>query len=151
MQTLQSAIPKPELREFIRIFAGREITSDEPASSQPPLISILEQVLSFEIADPMLLDYVGKPNRVSPAINLWGTFTHPFGYHRFRGHTVGFAVFLHPNASWQLFGIPPAVIEIYTLMDRMFLAVLFGTCGISSPKASPSQNVSAGSKTISCH
>jgi AraC-like DNA-binding protein len=109
LRTIQSAIPRPELREFIRIFAQREITPDEPESSQPN-IAVLEQVLAFELRDRMDLDYPDLPGSACPAINLWGSLTHPYGRHLFHGHIIGFAVFLHPNASWQLFQIPPKVL-----------------------------------------
>jgi AraC-like DNA-binding protein len=102
-------MPRPELREFVRIFAQRDISSDEPESSQPN-VAVLQQVLSFEISDRMLLEYPGRPHRNCPAINLWGSQNNPFGYHRFRGHIVGFALFLNPHASWQLFHIPPAIL-----------------------------------------
>jgi AraC-like DNA-binding protein len=109
MRNIRSAIPRPELREFIRIFAQREITSDEPESSQPN-IAVLEQVLSFELRDRMVLDYPGQPRQDCSAVNLWGSLTHPFGCHQFRGHIIGFALFLNPHASWQLFHVPPVVL-----------------------------------------
>ncbi len=109
LRTIQSATPGAELREFVRLFAQREITAEEPGSSQAN-IAVLEQVLAFEVRDRMRLEYPGQLDGHCPPINLWGSLTRPFGQHRFDGHIIGFAVFLRPHASWQLFHIPPAML-----------------------------------------
>jgi AraC-like DNA-binding protein len=109
LRTIQTATPRPELRDFIRTYAQREITADEPGSIQAN-IAVLEQVLAFEVRDRMHLEYPGHLDRPCPRINLWGSLTCPFGQHRLDGHIIGFAVFLRPHASWQLFRIPPAIL-----------------------------------------
>lgn len=109
MRTIQSATPRAELREFVRIFAQREVSADEPDSSQAN-IAVLEQVLAFELRDRMRLEYPGQTDRPCPRLNLWGSLTRPFGQHHLDGDIIGFAVFLRPHASWQLFHIPPAVL-----------------------------------------
>jgi AraC-like DNA-binding protein len=39
-----------------------------------------------------------------------GSLTYPFGGARFNGHIFGFAIFLKPFASWQLFQTPPSTL-----------------------------------------
>jgi len=45
-----------------------------------------------------------------PRATRRGSLTYPFGGARFSGYIFGFAVFLKPFASWQLFHIPPSAL-----------------------------------------
>ena len=109
MRTIQTATPRPELREFVRVYAQREITCEGAGFAQANT-AVLEQVLAFELKDRMVLDFPDGRSKPCPGINAWGSLTYPFGGSRFSGHILGFAIFLRPFASWQLFRIPPCAI-----------------------------------------
>jgi AraC-like DNA-binding protein len=109
LRTTQFATPQPELREFVRVYAQREITCDADGFAQANT-AVLEQVLAFELKDRMVLDFPDGRSKPCPGINAWGSLTYPFGGSRFSGHILGFAIFLKPFASWQLFRIPPCAI-----------------------------------------
>jgi AraC-like DNA-binding protein len=109
MRTHQMAKPGPQLREFVRAYGQREITCDARGFAQLHFAA-LEQVLSFELEDRMVLDHPDGRSEHCPGINSWGLLTCPFGRARFSGHIVGFAIFLKPFVSWQLFRIPPRAI-----------------------------------------
>jgi AraC-like DNA-binding protein len=109
LRTTQRATPHPELREFVRVFAQREITCDADGFAQANS-AVLEQVLAFELKDRMVLDFPDGRSKTCPGINAWGSLTYPFGGSRFSGHILAFAIFLKPFASWQLFRIPPGTI-----------------------------------------
>jgi AraC-like DNA-binding protein len=109
LRTTQRATPQPELREFVRVFAQREITCAADGFAQANT-AVLEQVLAFELKDRMILDFPDGRSKPCPGINAWGSLTYPFGGSRFSGHILAFAIFLKPFASWQLFRTPPGTI-----------------------------------------
>jgi AraC-like DNA-binding protein len=109
MRTIQTATPRPELREFVRVFAQREITCEGGGFAQANA-AVLEQVIDFELGDRTLLDFPDGRSELSFKSNAWGSLTYPFGGAHFNGHIFGFAIFLKPFASWQLFQTPPSTL-----------------------------------------
>lgn len=109
VRTIQMATPRPELREFVRVYAQREITC-EGADFAQANTAVLEQVLAFELSERTVLDLPDGESRICHGVNVWGSLTYPFGGARFSGHILGFGVFLTPFALWQLFRIPPGAI-----------------------------------------
>ena len=109
MRTLQTSKPRRELAEFVRIFVQREVRCDGAEFSEPNTAS-LEQVLAFDFQDQLILEYADGRNSLCPKVNAWGAFPYAGVGSRFHSHSVGFAIFLKPFASWQLFRIPPGAI-----------------------------------------
>jgi AraC-like DNA-binding protein len=109
MRTIQTATPRPELREFVRAYAEREITCEAGGFAQANS-AVLEQVIAFELGDRTLLDFPDGRSELSSKSNVWGALTYPFGSARFNGHIFGFAIFLKPFTSWQLFQTPPSTL-----------------------------------------
>ncbi len=109
MRSLQTARPRRELAGFVRAFVQREIRCNDGQFSQPN-IATLEQVLAFDFSDQLILEHPNGQDTLCPRINLWGSLPYPGVASHFHSHTVGFAIFLRPWASWRLFRIPPSVI-----------------------------------------
>lgn len=106
MRTIQTATPRPELKEFVRSYAQREIECDGAGFEQPNIAS-LEQILAFDFCDQTLLNFSDSQSVLLPRINIVGSQTQPSGCARFSGRFLAFGIFLKPLASWQLFRIPP--------------------------------------------
>ena len=107
MRTIQIAIPRRELREFVRVFAQRDIACTSEGFSQPDTAS-LEHILAFEFGDAARVDYTNGQSKLIPRMHVVGSQTSPTGCAYFTGRHDGFGIFLKPLASWQLFRIPPA-------------------------------------------
>jgi AraC-like DNA-binding protein len=105
MRTIQTARPIAELREFVQVYAQREIACAGAGFSQPHTSS-LEQGIGFHFDGQTVLDYPHGPSRLAPKAYVFGGVTPPCGGVSFAGHVLAFAVFLKPISLWQLFGIP---------------------------------------------
>jgi AraC-like DNA-binding protein len=106
MRTIQTAVPQPVLREFVRSYAQREIECEGEGFEQPNIAS-LEHILSFDFRDQTLMNFADGQSVLLPRINVVGLQTLPSGCARFSGRFFAFGIFLKPLASWQLFRIPP--------------------------------------------
>ena len=84
MRTIQTAVPRPELREFVRVYAQREITCEAGGFAQANS-AVLEQVIAFELGDRTLLDFPDGRSELSSKSNVWGSLTYPSGGARFNG------------------------------------------------------------------
>ena len=100
-----SASPRPELREFVRIYAQRELHSESATVIQPNM-ALLEHILVFDFLDPLISVHDGESLRL-PQIRVEGLQTSPSGCSHLEGQHLGFVIFLKPLAPWQLFRIPP--------------------------------------------
>jgi AraC-like DNA-binding protein len=100
-------MPRRELREFVRIFAQRDVLCTGDGFSQPDTAS-LEHILAFEFGDRFRIDYTNGQSKLVPPVHVVGSQTSPTGCAYFTGRHNGFGIFLKPLASWQLFRIPPA-------------------------------------------
>ncbi len=100
-----SATPRRELKEFVRIYAQREIHSESATVIQPGM-ALLEHILVFDFCDPLIWVRDGSGQRL-PRLRVEGHQTFPSGFSHLEGRHLGFVIFLKPLAPWQLFRIPP--------------------------------------------
>jgi len=100
-----SATPRRELKEFVRIYAQRELHSESATVIQPGM-ALLEHILVFDFGDPLIWVSDGSGQRL-PRIRIEGLQTFPSGCAHLEGRHLGFVIFLKPLAPWQLFRIPP--------------------------------------------
>ena len=108
MRTIQTAKARAELREFVQIYAQREIECVGGGFSQPNT-SALEQGIAFHFDGQTVLDYPLGRSRPAPKVYVFGGVTPPCGGVSFAGHIRACAVFLKPIALWRLFGIPASI------------------------------------------
>jgi AraC-like DNA-binding protein len=106
---IQTATPRAELKEFVRVFAMREIVCNGTGMEQLDTAS-LENILAFGFADLTKIDYLDGRSKLVPQIHLVGSQTSPTLRGHFYGRHYDFGIFLRPLALWQLFHIPPAVV-----------------------------------------
>lgn len=106
MRTIQTARPRAELKEYVRVFALREMTCSGAGFTQAD-IACLEHILAFEFCDPIRIDGESK---LVQKIHVAGSQTFPSGCAYFTGRHFAFGIFLKPLASWQLFRIPLATL-----------------------------------------
>jgi AraC-like DNA-binding protein len=107
VRTIQIAKPRRELREFVRIFAQRDIAYTDEGFNQDDTAS-LEHILAFEFGDCARIEYTNGQSKLVPPIHVVGSQISSTGCAYFTGRHDGFGIFLKPLASWQLFRIPPA-------------------------------------------
>jgi hypothetical protein len=88
VRTIQTATPRPELREFVRIYAQREITCDGAGFAQANT-AVLEQVLAFELGDRTVLDGL--------------SIAHEYGY------TSSLMILVAPNSDERLASDTPDI------------------------------------------
>jgi AraC-like DNA-binding protein len=106
---IQTATPRAELKEFVRVFAMREVVGDGTGMEQLDTAA-LDHILSFGFADPAKIDYPDGRSKLVPQIHVVGSQTSPTSRAHFYGCHYDFGIFLRPLALWQLFHIPPAVV-----------------------------------------
>ena len=109
MHTIQTAKPRVELREFVRVFAQREMIWGGTVYAQPNLAA-LEHIMAFEFGDSLTTEYSQGRSKVAPKVHIAGSQTAPAGCAYFTGRHFAFGIFLKPLASWQLFRIPLATL-----------------------------------------
>lgn len=105
VRTIQTATPRAELKEFVRVFALREMTCSGAGYAQPNMAS-LEHIMAFEFGDSLRIDDANGKSRLAPKIHIGGSQASPAGCAYFTGRHFAFGIFLKPLASWQLFRIP---------------------------------------------
>jgi AraC-like DNA-binding protein len=125
MRTIQTAKPRAELRQFVQVYAQRDIDCAGVGFSQPNT-SCLEQGVAFHFEGQTVLDYPRCPSRLAPKAYVFGGLTPPCGGASFAGHVLSCAVFLKPISLWQLFGIPANILvnKEYNAEDVMGKDVL---------------------------
>jgi AraC-like DNA-binding protein len=106
-RTTQSAPPRPELREFVRCFAHREMRLGDEIYSQSDAAS-LEHILAFSFSGRPFLNFPNGKGEYVPWIHLVGSQSDRLSLAQFTGDVSAFGIFLKPFACWQLFRIPPA-------------------------------------------
>jgi hypothetical protein len=109
VRTIQTAMPRAELKDFVRLFALREMTCTDGGYTQPNMAS-LEHILAFEFGDSLTIECGPGKSKVAPKIHGCGSQTSPYGCDYFTGRHFAFGIFLRPLASWQLFRIPLATV-----------------------------------------
>jgi AraC-like DNA-binding protein len=105
VRVIRSALPRMELRPFVRIYALREIRCGEEIAQQNN-VATLEQPLSFHLNGQTFFDYPDRPSQLSPKVIAFGSTTYPRGATHFAGYIREFAIFFKPLAMKQLFRIP---------------------------------------------
>jgi AraC-like DNA-binding protein len=110
VRTIQTAMPRVELKPFVRVFAQREIARTSEGFRQLDIAS-LEQILSFGFGEATRLDYTNGRSKLVPRVHVVGSQTAPSSCAHFNGYHFDFGIFLKPAALWQLFRIPPAVVS----------------------------------------
>jgi AraC-like DNA-binding protein len=109
VRTIQTAVPRTELKDFVRVFALREMTCTDGGYTQP-IMAALEHIMAFEFGDSLTIEYGPGKSKVAPKIHAYGSQTSPYGCEHFTGRHFAFGIFLRPLASWQLFRIPLATL-----------------------------------------
>jgi hypothetical protein len=71
VRTIRTAKPRAELKEFVRVFALREMQCTDAVCSQPNLAS-LEHILAFEFGDSITMDYGRGKRALAPKIHVAG-------------------------------------------------------------------------------
>jgi hypothetical protein len=105
---IQTALPRRELRDFVRVFAQRDISCVGDGFKQSDIAS-LEQILAFDFGDLETIHYANGESKLVPRIHVVGSQTAGSCYAHFKCRHNAFGIFLKPLALWQLFRIPPAV------------------------------------------
>ncbi len=109
MRTIQTATPRPELGNFVQVYAQREMECTGALFSQPDS-SALEQGIAFNFDGQTTLNRPDGRSRVAPKAYIFGGLTPPCGSQSFSGHVRSFAVFFKPLSLWPLFRIPSSVL-----------------------------------------
>jgi AraC-like DNA-binding protein len=109
VRTIQTAKPRPNLSEFVEVYAQREMDCGDAVFSQANS-SALQQGICFHFNGQTVLDYPDGRSRLAPKTYVFGGWTPPCGGVSFSGHILAFAIFLKPLSLWQLFRIPSSVI-----------------------------------------
>jgi AraC-like DNA-binding protein len=105
MHECLSALPCPELKEYVRAFAQREISSATTDILQPVPAS-LESVLQVDFGNSTIIEFVNGAIGASWPVSITGPHTHLRARIRLRSPIDSFGVFFRPLALWQLFQIP---------------------------------------------
>jgi AraC-like DNA-binding protein len=109
LRTIKTAKPRPELSEFVEVYAQREMDCGDAVFSQANSSS-LQPGIGFHFDGQTLLDYPDGRTRPGPKTYVFGGLTPPCGGTSFSGHILAFAIFLKPLSLWPLFRIPSNVI-----------------------------------------
>lgn len=105
MHRVQTSQPRPELREFVRAFALREM-SLPGVRHQQSNVSCLEHTIAFDFGTRPSIVFGEGETQLIPRVHYVGSQTSPLGFSTFTGNVLGFGIFLKPLALWQLFRIP---------------------------------------------
>ena len=108
MRTIQAAKPRPELSEFVQVYAQREMDCGDGVFWQPN-VSTLEQGIGFQLDGTTIQERPDGQSRVNSKAWAFGAVMPPCGGARFSGHVLAFGIFLKPVAFWQLFRIPTSL------------------------------------------
>jgi AraC-like DNA-binding protein len=104
---IRSAIPCPELEEYVRVFAQRDVLCACEGFKQPD-IAQLEHILAFDFGDLTTIHYENGHSKFVPRVHFVGSQTAASSYAQFSGRHDTFGIFLKPLACWQLLRIPPS-------------------------------------------
>lgn len=120
MRTIQSALPRRELREFVRCYAQREIDCTDAGLAQANVAAV-EQAIAFYLDGQTFLDSPDGQSKLSSQISVFGPITPPGGGAHFKGHILAFGIFFKPLALWQLFRIPSSILanKVYDGVDLL--------------------------------
>ena len=125
MRTIQAAKPRPELSEFVQVYAQREIDCGDEVFWQPN-VSTLEQGIGFQLDGTTIQERPDGQSRLNSKAWAFGAVMPPCGGARFAGHVLAFGIFLKPIAFWQLFRIPTSLMtdKDYAAEDLLGMGIL---------------------------
>jgi AraC-like DNA-binding protein len=137
MHTCVSALPCPGLREYVRAFAQREISSSAPDIVRP-VPANLDSTLQLDFGNSTIVEYVNGLSEVASSIAIIGPHTYRRCQIRLSGPIQSFGVFFQPLGLWRLFRIPMGLLVnqayraefllgngVWSLWQRMAESVTF--------------------------
>lgn len=105
MHETYSAVPRIELRSYVRAFAQRRIEAHHSPFAEPVPAS-LEQLLNFEFGVLPIAELENASRFTINRLSVVGSSAYrPFNFH-LSGGVESFAIFFQPLAFWQLFRLP---------------------------------------------
>jgi hypothetical protein len=102
---LYSAVPRLELREYVRAFAQREVSAVEGQIVQA-IPAYLEQIIEFEFADRPRLEFGDGQHALAHQVSAVGLSAYRPANIVLSGEVVAFGIFFQPMAFQRLFRIP---------------------------------------------
>jgi AraC-like DNA-binding protein len=99
-----SAAPCPQLRQYVRAYAQREV-EHTPLDIVLPAPALLEPVLELDFANPVFVEQAGRRLEGLSHISLAGPRTWRIQV-RLRGPVNSFGIFFQPLGVRQLFRVP---------------------------------------------
>ena len=113
MIALRTAVPRPALREFVRVYAQREVTSfhSGAASVIETVPARLEQTLEFQFGVPFKVHLPPGRELTTPEQVVVGAHVSGAAHIELRPGIVSFAVFFMPTGLSRLFRIPVSEIS----------------------------------------
>jgi AraC-like DNA-binding protein len=105
MHTLKTAQPCPQLRPFVRTYAQRNTDAGDPVVREP-VPAQLEQILAFELGEPVDIWHADGRHQVSGTAAVCGAQSRFAAYMGLRGGVESFGIFFQPSGFSHLFAIP---------------------------------------------
>ena len=107
MITLHTAMPSAALRQFVRVYAQREVTAFQSGvvSVTEAVPARLEQTLEFQFGVPFTV-HLSAGDLTTPEQVIVGAHVNGVAQIELRPGTVTFAAFFMPTGLSQLFGVP---------------------------------------------
>jgi AraC-like DNA-binding protein len=107
MIALQTALPKASLREFVRVFAQREVHPFESGALFvfEPIPARLEQMLEFQFGVPYRVHHLAGYELTTPRQAIIGAQVGGSQI-ELRPGVISFGIFFRPSGLSRLFGIP---------------------------------------------
>lgn len=108
MMVVRTAFPNPALREFVRVFAQREVhpfTSGVAAVFEP-VPARLEQMLEFELGAPFVVHHAAGHNEWTPGQAVIGAQVKGCARIELTPGVISFAIFFRPTGLSRLFCVP---------------------------------------------
>ena len=112
MHTLKVAQPCQQLRPFVRTYAQRNTDAGD-AVVREPVPAQVEQILSFELGQPVDIWHADGRHQVSGTVAVCGAQSRFAAYMGLRGGVESFGIFFQPSGFSHLFAIP-----MHELTDR---------------------------------
>ena len=108
MIALRTALPRPPLREFVRVFAQREVHPSNSGSDLvvEPVPARLEQLLEFQFGNPYTVHHSRGHDLTTPMQAVIGAQVGGCASIELRPGVISFGVFFQPAGLSRLFSIP---------------------------------------------
>src|SRR5271163_1401814 len=108
MIVLRTALPKPALREFVRVFAQREVGPFRSGAPQllEPVPARLEQLLELQLGVPYTVHHSLGYDLKTPGQAMIGAQVSGCAQIELHPGVISFGVFFRPAGLSRLFAIP---------------------------------------------